>query len=464
MEREDVMTPQGVQRLLRSAGKFLFALVAASATTWIGHADTPPTATTSPTPTPAAATTRSSPELSVAEAIRRALDHNPDIAIIRRQHGIAAASVITARTYPFNPVATSYVWYDNGPAAAGVTNHVFNEHIVRLDLEIRGQGQHRRTAACAALTRTDWEIAAQEVTLAVRVVRACDLLAYRREKLLLVDEGARLLEQSTEQLGKLVEQGKANRADLLLARADIADLRTARAPAYNQYVAAWYDLRRLLGMVDEPLDNIRDSLASALRPQTANLVQTALERRPDLHAVEVAVQEADARLRLEVANRFGNPSVGPAFEYNETSAYFIGAAFNYPIPVLNTHRGEILLRQAERDRAVAALEATEMHVRQDVQAAVARLDNAAGVVDAYRNRTLPALEEARKGIDQLFAQGEPGVDVSRVTGVRQRQLKARDFYLDALYELSQARADLATAVGDPSLALVEPRIPRQAGP
>jgi cobalt-zinc-cadmium efflux system outer membrane protein len=402
--------------------------------------------------------------MTVGQAVRLALERNPDIATVRRQHGIAAAGVIVARTYPFNPVATSYVWYDNGPDSAGVTNHVFNEHIVRFDLEIRGQGKHRVAAACSALTRTDWEIAAQEVALAVRVIRACDALAYRRQKLVLVDEGANLLEQSSEQLRKLVEQGRANPADVLLARADVADLRAARAPAYTQYVTAWYDLRRFLGLVDEPLEGVRDPLAAAPRPDAADLVPAALERRPDLHALEVAVREAEARLRLEVANRFGNPSVGPAFEYNETGAYFVGIALNYPLPILNTHRGEICMRRAERERAAVAVQAAEVHVRQDVQAAVARLENAARVVDAFRTRTLPALEEARRGIDQLFAWGEPGVDLSRVNGVRQRQLKARDLYLDALFELSQARADLAAAVGDPWLAIPEEPTPPQEGP
>jgi outer membrane protein TolC len=230
-------------------------------------------------------------------------------------------------------------------------------------------------------------------------------------------------------------------------------------------VTAWYDLRRLLGMVTEPLDNVHDTLALALRPELTDLTPAALERRPDLHALELAVREADARLRLEISNRFGNPSVGPAFEYNETGAYFIGAALNYPLPVLNTRRGEIQLRQAERERAVATLVAAEVRIRQDVQAALARLDNAAGVVDGFRTKTLPALDEARQGIDRLFLQGEPGVDVLRVNGVRQRLLKARDLYLDALFELSQARADLAAAVGDPALALIEPPSPpKKDGP
>jgi hypothetical protein len=48
------------------------------------------------------------------------------------------------------------------------------------------------------------------------------------------------------------------------------------------------------------------------------------------------------------------------------------------------------------------------------------------------------------------------VDLSRVLEVRRRLLRARGVYLDALWELSQARADLAAAVGEPGLGLDAP--------
>jgi hypothetical protein len=41
-------------------------------------------------------------------------------------------------------------------------------------------------------------------------------------------------------------------------------------------------------------------------------------------------------------------------------------------------------------------------------------------------------------------------------------LLARDRYLDALFELAQAKADLAAAVGDPTLALAPCLMPAPA--
>lgn len=396
------------------------------------------------------------PVLSVDAALRWGLTHNPDLAFFRTQRGIATAGVVIARTYPFNPVWQSFVLGVTGPTDSGISNRVFNEHVFRLDLEIRGQGKHRREAANAALSRTELEIAFQEVTLGVRVARAFDTFLYRREKLRLLDETLRLLEQTLTQVERLFEQGKVHRADVMLARGDIAEARAGRGPYQAALVAAWNELYRAVGGQGEAFD-IQGTLETALPPlDEAALTALALQTRPDLHAREMAVREAEARLRFEVANRFGNPSLGPAYEYNETRDHFIGGWLVWQLPVFNTRKGEILQRQAERERAVVDQRRVEVQIRQDVQAALGRLDQARKWVETFRTQTLPTLRETLAAFDRFFAEGEPGVDVSRLIDSRRRVLRAREGYLDALWELSQARADLAAAVADLGLVGLAP--------
>ena len=84
---------------------------------------------------------------------------------------------------------TNKVFADSGPESAGITNRVAMEQRISLALEIRGQGRYRRQAAAAGLSRTDWEIANQEVLLAMRVSRAFDTLVYQQAKLQLAEGG-----------------------------------------------------------------------------------------------------------------------------------------------------------------------------------------------------------------------------------------------------------------------------------
>ena len=132
---------------------------------------------------------------------------------------------------------------------------------------------------------------------------------------------------------------------------------------------------------------------------------------------------------------------------------FVGVVITAPIPVFNTKRGEILQRQAQLDRARAELQQTEVQITQAVQAAVDRLTEARKWADEYPAEVLPNLEKARQDMERLFAQNEQGVDIIRVIGVQRNLLRATDAYLDARWEVSQARADLAAAVGDPAFAI-----------
>jgi outer membrane protein TolC len=60
------------------------------------------------------------------------------------------------------------------------------------------------------------------------------------------------------------------------------------------------------------------------------------------------------------------------------------------------------------------------------------------------------------------------VDVLRVIDVRRKLLRARDSYLDALWAVSQARADLLAATGEPALTFcphpTEPVVPEPHQP
>ena len=306
----------------------------------------------------------------------------------------------------------------------------------------------------ADLNRTDWEIAHQEILLSVRVVRAFEAVLYRQEKLDLLNQTIELDQQTLELVRKLVGQGKLHGPDEILARNELDDVRAQLGPANANLVAARYELRRALGAIDEHFE-LRGRLEAPLLAWTETaLMPVALQRRADRRARQAATADAEARLQLQRANRFGNPTIGPHYEYDNTRVSYVGVQFALPIPVLNAHRGDILQREAELERAQLDLRQIEVSIRQDVQSALARLDRANASVYTYRNEILPRMERSVKEIEKLLEAGDPNVNVIHVVDTRRKQLKVRDGYLDALWELRQARADLAAAVGDPALAVL----------
>ena len=193
---------------------------------------------------PAAATA-----MSADAAVRFALENNPSLAVARQQRGLAAAGVVLARVYPYNPVASAQFRGVNGPAESGVTNHFSNQVTVQLDVEIRGQWRERRAAAEAGVTRTEWEIADQEVATAVATYRAYASVLYRQQKLDILDETVRLNEQVVNTVEDLRKAGKAGAADLIVARSELATTKALRGQGLAALVAARSELRRQLGTV-----------------------------------------------------------------------------------------------------------------------------------------------------------------------------------------------------------------------
>jgi outer membrane protein TolC len=396
--------------------------------------------------------------LSLDAAITYALENNPALAAKRQQHGIAAARVVIANTYPFNPTIENRVQVANGPPAAGITNSVPLEHIMLWEVELRRQSSHRRAMAAAALSRTDWEIAYEEQSLAIQVIKAYVTVIYRQEKLKLLERMRSLNERTVADVERLMKSGKFRLPDKIAAQTEVSDILDQEAAAKEALTAAWQDLYRALG----PIGCV-DVTGGLETPPPAwcamELVDVAMTRRADVQARRLAVSEAEANVRLTTANRFGNPVIGPAFTYDPTGIALIGVQINVPIPVANLHRGEINEAKAQQVQAALQLRQAEVNALQDVAAALSHLEKATQRADLLRTKTLPDMKQAADDMDRLFQSTEPGLTLLQVIDVRRKLLKQLDSYLDALLSVRLARAEILAATGEPALDLCQPAPP-----
>ncbi len=194
---------------------------------------------------------------------------------LRQQHGIAAAGIVIANTYPFNPVLESEIREANGPASAAVTNLVSNVHKVFMDVEIRHQRFFRRDAANATLSRTDWEIAGQELALSIRVVCSFETVVYRHKKKQLIEQTLDLNVKAAEHGEELWKKNLLKTPDLIALRTEAADYRTQLTAARYQLVLAWNDLRRVLGVVTETFALDGDLIYPPAPQPLAELEKTA---------------------------------------------------------------------------------------------------------------------------------------------------------------------------------------------
>ncbi len=409
-------------------------------------------ASTPSSPSPAAASsTPPGPQTMTPDgAVRFALENNPSLQAIREQRGFAQGGLVIAKTYPYNPI-TQFNF--SGATGPGVTTPLTQAHKVTLDIELFGQRRFRQEAAYATLTRTEWDIATQELLVAVAANRAFNTVLYRQRKLDVLEDTIKLNDKVVEQVKKLVELGRLRPADLIVAQTELDAAGAQLGQGRTAVAFARADLRRQFGTIDDSFRVEGDLDLPVPTTEFEALAAAALEKRPDLQSRKIAVAEAQGRLNLQIADRYGNPNIGPLFDANESGNRFYGIQIGGPIPVFNQKTGEILQARATFAQAVAGVRQFEVQSAQDVQAALARYAESRKWAERYAAEVLPNLRRAVEDMNKLLQQNEPGVDVLKVIGVQRNYLTAFSAYLDALYEVSQARADLAAAVGDPALAV-----------
>jgi outer membrane protein TolC len=424
----------------------VFGLLALGGIARVQPAELPP-----PTPAPQI--------LTLEAAIHFALENNPAMAAQRQQRGIAAARVVIADTYPFNPILENRIQGAEGPQSGGITNRLPLEHILVWEVEVCHQGQYRREGAAAALSRTDWEIAHLEQSLAVEVIRTYVTLLYRQEKVRLIDETLRYNQQLVDDMRKQEAAGTRPAADRIVAETEVTDTLDLVAAGREALTVARQDLYRALGIVSGPFVVEGPLDLPPLPLDLEALTDLAVQRRADLQARRRAVAEAEANLRLVMANRFGNPIVGPAYTYDPSGVNSFGAQINVPLPVVNIHRGEILEARAGQAQAALLFRQSDVNVRQDVATAVARLEVAEHRARVFRDKSLPDLRKALDDLQKLFDANRPGADLTRLIDVRRKLLRARESYLDAVWAVRMVRADLLAAVGEPVLGLCSPPPP-----
>jgi outer membrane protein, heavy metal efflux system len=179
-----------------------------------------------------------------------------------------------------------------------------------------------------------------------------------------------------------------------------------------------------------------------------HLVTDALTRRPDLRAAEREQASADAALRLALASRWPNVTVGLAYTHSEflvsgDLANSLGTTFSVPLPVFDRNQGEIQRAEAEALIAKHEVDRLRLTIPQDVRGAVTRYRVARERVGRFENGFLRQAEEARKAAEASYREGAVSL-LEFLEAERTYVETARD-HLEALRDVNTAAFELTRA-------------------
>ena len=401
--------------------------------------------------------------LELEAALEWTLSCNPDLITLRQNLGVSAEAVGVARLFPTNLNPTLSVdvrpWVfarEPGPEVGRLQTLISVS--LSQPVELGHRQAYRVSIAEAMYSQTSWNILQAELLALVQTYRLYETAAYRREKSRVAEELAEFNNRLLDTLRRQLEANQVPAADVVLAEVENQTTAQHVETARQEYVAAVAELRQQIGVADrvgwiEPTGALKLPQPFAVQDETA-LLQTALASRPEVQAARAQAAGSGTAVCLARADRIPVPSLGPAYEKDEAGASFYGMVLSTPVPVWNAGKPMVRQREAEHCRDLVALAQLQQKIILQVRADLVRWNQAQQLVSRTIALTEPTVSQAAR-MDRLFEAGQ--ADVVKLFTVRQRLIEAENTQLDALWQATQAYADLLTALGATPLMGALPR-------
>jgi cobalt-zinc-cadmium efflux system outer membrane protein len=421
----------------------------------VGHAQAPQTA-----PTSTGSYVDPVSGMTLADAIARALEHEPGLRASRSQIDVTRGLRDQAGLRP-NPSVSFFQQQEPG----GADNQTRVELQWPLDL-------FRKTGRVGVADR-EIELAQLATSDRERMLAADVRLAYGQAaaavRTLTVTE--QLLEATSRQLTLIssrVEQGSTPPLDRDMLRVEVQRLQAERSLQAGAVERRLVELKRVLGMPADASLTLRTALEDLVRQEVAPgdgpPQSDALTRRPDVLEAEAQVRVAEAQ--IDRAQREGRPDMSLFGMYMRMDAGFpqqgfsstgalepIRSVFHYvsvgamvTLPVLSRNQGAVAAAEAARTGASARVEAARLSAQSEIAAARARDEHARRALESYSADAIALARQNLVAIRQTYDLGRG--TLLDVLNEERRYLDVERAYTDVLREAYEARQTLKAAMGE----------------
>ena len=392
-------------------------------------------------------------QIDLETALQWTLEKNPNLVATRQNLRVSAEAVNVAEHFPtsLNPsISIEYTpWvFERQPngQVQDLDRSVFITWAQPVELGHRQA--YREQMARASYCQTRWNVLQAELAALIQTYRMHQTALYRREKLGIAQDLNAFSTRLVETLRRQAEANQATAADVVLAEVENQATVEQVEAARQDYVNALADLRQQIGIPSiaasaEPIGTFRMP-EDRIHGGDEVLVRMAQESRPEVQAAAAATANSRSALSLARADRIPIPSIGPAYERNETGAVFYGVALTSPVPLLNAGNSLVGQREAEYHRDCVAWQQARQLVATQVVATLVKWNQAQQAAQRTQARFEPIRLQTER-MERLYGAGQ--TDLLKLLQVRRRFIEARNVELDTIWQTTQAYADLLSATG-----------------
>ena len=385
--------------------------------------------------------------LSRQDAIRIALDANPEVIAAGKAWEAAQARVTQARALPDPELELEYEelpgltrFGDFGERAFGATQ--------QIESPLKWWRRSRAALhAAEAVHLGVFEMTRLDVSARVKV--AYDRVLFELTRHEHVRENLQLAKDFLEKAQQRLEAGDVSPLEVLRAEVEAGRAANRLARGRNELAVARAELNALLVRERSSSMEIDGDLSvEPIDVELAALQQAALERRPDLLGAGWALRSARSEQALARAAFVPDLNVGlfrqtirdPAGREN---LWRVGLALELPLWGVARQRGRLAEARALVEQAAAEQRALRDRVLLEVESAYLDVQTSSEQVRLYRERIAREAERSFEVASRSYAEGKATylelLEAQRtLTGVREEHAAARFDHRTAVAALERA--------------------------
>jgi cobalt-zinc-cadmium efflux system outer membrane protein len=395
-------------------------------------------------------------EITLRQALSLALMHNPELAASTWDVRSGEARVIQAGLFP-NPEIEVEVENFGGSLKEenpdGTSDRIKrfdgSETTVALSqlVEIGGKRSKRKQVANSEHDLLSWDFETKRLDTITEVTNAFIDLLGLQERMVLTDNLVDLSQDVFNTVSERVKAGKVSPVEETRAQVALSTILIEQERVLRELEAARKRLAATWGSNTPGFERAAGDLETitALPPYESLL--SSIAQNPDIARWDTEIEQREAALSLEKAQRFPDLTIAGGVRYLEESndqVYVMGMSL--PLPFLDRNQGGI--REASNDLQKAREERTAAEVN-----AIATLDevyqsllSAYNEVRVLQSTILPGAESAFNASNEGYLEGK--FSYLDVLDVQRSLFEAKDTYINSLIAYHKALPSLERLIGE----------------
>ncbi|MDG9928034.1 MULTISPECIES: TolC family protein [unclassified Pseudomonas] len=387
------------------------------------------------------------PEVSLSDALRIAVENNPEMAAANWGVSISQGERTQAGLIQ-NP-EISWEMEDTRSDTRTTTVQLTQP------IELGGKRSARVELADRGIDAAQVEVERARNALRAEVIQAFHGVLLSQLRVDLATESMRLAERGVNIAQGRVRAGSASPVEATRATVQLSEVRLELKRASAELANAQVLLKAAMGADASAGQIFVEGDASSIPPppMLSDLLKR-LDSTPEMRLATLAIAQQDATYSLERTQRIPDVSISLGSQYSAADRERVNlVGISMPIPLFNRNQGNVYAAARRADQARDSRNASLLRMQSTIQQAVDLWRTASEEIDSFNTDILPSAKSAVDSATRGFEMGKFGF--IEVLDAQRTLIGARNQYVAALSSATDSWVQIERVYGD-TLALPNP--------